>query len=142
MPVIGMSIKAIDAKKLEEIAGAIKVNSNTNLKEIKEQDLPALNKKGLSVEFEFKTQYVSNKNKPVAEINISGNVLFIDPQQDKILKDWKKDKKLPDDINLQILNAILRRTVIKALTLSEDLQLPPPIALPFAKKQESSRYIG
>lgn len=142
MPVIGMSIKAIDAKKIEEIVGAIKVNSNTNLKEIKEQDLPALNKKGLSVEFEFKTQYVSNKNKPVAEINISGNVLFIDPQQDKILKDWKKDKKLPDDINLQILNAILRRSVIKALALSEDLQLPPPIALPFAKKQESSRYIG
>ena len=142
MPVIGMSIKAIDAKKIEETVGPIKVNSNTNLKEVKEQDLPALNKKSLSVEFEFKTQYISNKNKSVAEIIISGDVLFIDPQQDKILKDWKKDKKLPDDISLQIINAILRRSVIKALALSEDLQLPPPIALPFARKQEDSRYIG
>ena len=53
---------------------------------------------------------------------------------EKILKDWKKDKKLPDDVNLQIINAVLRRSIVKALSLSEELQLPPPIALPFAKK--------
>jgi len=142
MPVIGIALRTIDAKKFDEVVGAIKVNSNTNLKDVKEQDLPALNKKGLSVEFEFKTQYMSNKNKPVAEIIIGGNVLFIDPQQEKILKDWKKDKKLPDDVNLQVINTILRRSTIKALALSEDLQLPPPVALPFARKEEKSRYIG
>jgi len=143
MPVIGMSISTIDAKKFEEVIGPVKVNSNTNIKEIKEQDLPALNKKGLSVNFEFKTQYVNDKNKTLAEITIGGDVFFIDNEQEKILKEWKKDKKLPDEVNLQIINAVLRKGVIKALSLSEELQLPPPIILPFAKKQqEDSRYIG
>jgi len=143
MPVIGISISAINAKKFEDITGPVKVNSNTNIKDIKEQDLPALNKKGLSVNFEFKTQYVNDKNKTLAEIIIGGDVFFIDNEQDKILKDWKKDKKLPDEINLQIINTVLRKGITKALNLSEELQLPPPIILPFAKKQqEDSRYIG
>jgi len=143
MPVIGIGITAIDAKKYEEVTGPVKVNSNTNIKEIKEQDLPVLNKKGLSVNFEFKTQYVNDKNKTLAEIVIGGDVFFIDNEQDKILKDWKKEKKLPDEVNLQIINTILRKGITKALNLSEELQLPPPIILPFAKKQqEESRYIG
>jgi len=143
MPVIGMSISTIDAKKYEEVTGPVKVNSNTNLKEVREQDLPALNKKGLSISFEFKTQYINDKNKTLAEIIIGGDIFFIDNEQDKILKEWKKDKKLPDEVNLQIINAVLRKGITKALNLSEELQLPPPIILPFAKKQqEDSRYIG
>jgi len=144
MPVIGINIKSVDAKKHEEIIGAVKVNSNTTIKDIKEQDLPALKQKGLTIGFEFKTEYMDDKKKSVAEIIIGGDVLFIDEQLEKIIKDWKKDKKLSDDISLQVINAVLRRSIIRALSLSEELQLPPPIALPFAKKnqEEDSKYIG
>ncbi len=141
MPVIGMNIRNITAKKYEGLKGPVKVNSNVNLKDVKKQNLPLLNKNGLSIDFEFKTQYLS-KNKTIGEIVIEGNVIFIDPQQDKILKGWEKDKKLPDDTNLEIINTILRRSFVKALNLSEELQLPPPIALPFARKREESKYIG
>jgi len=142
MPVIGINIKSVNASKSEEIFGAVKVNSNTIIKEIKEQELSALKQKGLSISFEFKTEYVSEKNKAMAEIIIGGDAFFIDEQFEKILKDWKKDKKLPEEINIQVINAVLRKSIIKALSLSEELQLPPPIALPFAKKQEDSKYIG
>jgi len=143
MPVIGINIKNVNAKKNEEITGAVKVNSNTNIKDIKEHVLPALKQKGLSIGFEFKTEYVNDKNKSLAEIIIGGEVLFIDEQFEKIARDWKKDKKLPEEINLQVINAVLRKSVIRALSLSEELQLPPPIALPFAKKhEEDSKYIG
>lgn len=143
MPVVGMVIKSIDAKNLGGVSGAVKVNNRTNLKEVREQDLPALNKKGLEIAFEFKTEYEVEKKK-FAEINIEGNALFVDPAQEKILKEWKKSKKLPENVNIQIINAVLRRCLTKALTLSEDLQLPPPIAIPFAtpKGEEESRYIG
>jgi predicted nicotinamide N-methyase len=144
MPVIGINIKSIDAKKNEEVTGSVKVNSNTNIKEVKEQDLPALKQKGLTIGFDFTTEYVDNKNKTVANIVISGDVLYIDEQIEKIMKDWKKDKKLSDELNLLIINAVLRKSIVRALSLSEELQLPPPIALPFAKKQEDSNesYIG
>jgi hypothetical protein len=144
MPVIGINVRAIGARKDEEIVGSVKVNSNTNIKNIKDQEIPALKQKGLLIDFEFKTDYVNDKNKSVAEINISGNVLFIDEQMERITKEWKKDKKLPDDVNLQVINAILRKSIVKALSLSDELQLPPPIALPLAKKNEDkdSNYIG
>lgn len=134
-----MNIKSIFANKNEEVISAVKVNSNTNIKDVKEQDLPALKQKGLTISFEFKTDYVNDKNKSLAEINICGDVLFIEEDVEKIFKDWKKDKKLSDKVNLQVINAILRKSVIKTLNLSEELQLPPPIALPFAKKQEENK---
>jgi hypothetical protein len=142
MPVIGINLRKIDARKNEEITGAVKVDNSTNLKDVKEQDLPVLGKKGLVIGFEFKSDYVLDK-KTVAEIIINGDVLFVDEKQDEVLKEWNKNKKLPEDVNLQAINTILRRCLIKALDLSQELQLPPPIGLPFAsKKSEDSRYIG
>jgi len=142
MPVIGMNIKSIDAKKYEEVTSGIKVNSNTNLKEVKEHDLKALSKKALSIEFEFITRYLSEREKKVAEILISGDVILVDDKYKKILEDWKKDKKLPEDINIQVINVIFNKCSKKSIMLSDDLQLPSPVPLPFARKKEESKYIG
>jgi predicted nicotinamide N-methyase len=142
MPVVGMNIKSIDAKKHEEVTAGVKVNSNTNLKEIKEHNLAALNKKCLLIEFEFITQYLSQKDKKVAEILIDGDVFFVDDNYKKILESWKKDKKLPEDVSLQVINVIFNKCSKKAIMLSDDLQLPSPIPLPFARKKEETKYIG
>lgn len=146
MPVVGMIIRSIEAKKTVETEGSVKVNNKTDLKEIREQDLPALgkNKKGLAIVFEFVADYEAEKVKDFGKIIINGDILYIDDDQDKVLKEWKKNKKIPEDMHIQIINAILRKCLTKAITLSEDLQLPPPIAMPFAslKKKEEARYIG
>lgn len=146
MPVVGMVIKTIDAEKRAEVEGGVRVNNSTNLKDVREQDMPAIGKKGLAIGFEFKAGYETDKSKTIAEIIIGGEVYWVADDIDKLLKGWKKDKKLPDEVNLQVINTILRRCLTKSLTLSEDLNLPPPIALPFAQMkqpgEDQSRYIG
>ena len=49
--------------------------------------------------------------------------------------------------DLNVINMILHKCMIESLGLSEKLQLPPPVALPFAspntpKVDTPSRYIG
>jgi hypothetical protein len=136
MPVVGLSIKSIDAKKLAEVTFGVKVKSDTNLKTVKEQDLPGFDKKALLVGFEFSTQYLAPKDKKVAEFIIGGDVLVVDDKYKEILESWKKDKKLPDEIGLQVVNVIFNKCSKKSIILSDDLQLPSPVPLPFAKKNK------
>jgi len=136
MPAIGMNINGIEAKKSEEATVGVKVNTNTNLKDVREHDLAPLDKKCLSVDFEFVTTYLSPKEKKIAEITVSGDVLFLDEDYKKILAQWKKDKKLPEDVSLQIINVVFNKCLKKAILLSDDLQLPSPIPIPVARKKE------
>ncbi len=95
-----MNLKTIEGKKHENISGPVKVNSKMDIKNVKEQDLPALNNKGLSIEFDFETKYISEKNKNIADIKINGDVIFMGKEKDKVLKNWKKDKTLPEDMKI------------------------------------------
>ncbi|MBU5557586.1 MAG: hypothetical protein QW751_01880 [Candidatus Aenigmatarchaeota archaeon] len=145
MPVVGMILKNITATKSEDVTGNIKVNNGTNIKEVKETDLTVLGKKGLAVTFEFRTSYETDRSKkPFAEILFSGDVLLIEENHKELLDGWKKNRKLPDKMNIAIINSVLRKCLTEGLVLSEKLNLPPPMVMPFAteKQPEESRYIG
>jgi hypothetical protein len=137
MPVVAMSIESINAKKQSEVAGGVKVNSNTNIKEVKEQKLPGLSKNALLVDFEFITNYTDDKDKKIAEFIIGGNVLVVDDKYKEALELWKKTKKLPEDMSIEVINVIFNKCSKKAILLSDDLQLPSPVPLPFAKKKQN-----
>src|SRR3972149_8222993 len=115
MPIVGLVLTQIDAKKKEEATGPVKINNNINIGEVKEGNVGAINKKGLTIVFEYKADYINNKNKQFAEIFISGEILYLDDNHEAIIKGWKKDKKLPEDLNIQISNTILRKCTIQAL---------------------------
>ena len=140
MPVIGINLKTIEAKRHEEITGPLKVNSNMNITNVKEQDLPALNNKGLAIEFDYKTRYFGEKNKNIAEINIDGNVIFMGEEKEKILKSWEKDKVLPENIKFQVIRIVSDKCSKKAIILSDDLQLPPPpLMIPQTRRQPENK---
>jgi hypothetical protein len=141
MPVIGLNLKSIQAKKHKQIKGAVKVNSNMNMTKIEEQDLPAIKSKGLAIDFEFRTKYLEgNSNKNVAEISIDGDVIFMDDKREEILKNWKKDKTLPEEMKLEVIRVISDKCSKKAILLSDDLQLPPPpLMMPQLRKVEKTK---
>jgi len=133
MPVIGVSINKIDGERLKAIDMPLGVKSNTNIKDVRELDMPAFNRKGLNIKFDFTVQYENEQNVKYGNIIIGGEVLYISPdKQDAIIEEWKKTKKLGKDVNIEILNSILRKCLVKSISITDDLQLPPPITLPYA----------
>ena len=144
MPVIGMSYKAFDGKRTYTplpAGGEIKVNSSPKITGVKEVDMAQFGKKVLAFEFEFVTSYGPD----VAEIKIGGDVLFMSDKNAEIVKQWKKEKKLPDDVSIEVLNHLFRRCLLKISYMADDLQLPPPINMPLVTTKaeaEGTGYVG
>ena len=140
MPVIGLTFRSIEAKREKTaVTGEIKVNSTPKINSVKEANVPTLKKKALSLDFDFVTKYSPD----MGEVKISGDIMYLTDKNAQILKQWKKEKKLPEDVSIEILNHLFRRCLIKITYIAEDLQLPPPIAMPRVKpKTEEASYIG
>lgn len=132
MPIVGLSFDSVEAKRDKEqrIRTEIKVNSVPRINSVKEVTISSLgNKKVLSLAFEFVTNY----NPRVGEIKIGGDLLYMTDDNKKLLKQWEKDKKLPEKPSLEILNYLFRKCLLKVSNIAEDLQLPPPLPMPRVK---------
>ncbi len=144
MEIIGFFVKEIVSKREEDIKIPLNINNKTTIKEIEEIDVKAIGKKCLKADFEFKTEYTHQKKK-MAEIKISGHVLFIHKDHTKILNSWKKKNIIPDDINVFLINHILRKCLTKSIVIADDLGLPTPIPFPVARappKKSDTKYIA
>ena len=80
----------------------------------------------------------------VGEISLAGEVFWLDKEENvkKILSGWKKDKKVPKEVSVPILNTVLQKCNIQALMLSRYINLPPPIPLPKVNVGSTESYIG
>lgn len=144
MPVIGLNLKYIDSSREEEIEGNLQVNNSPKIKGVELKSVGSLGEDALSLEFEYLCEYQTEEDEEsVAEINIGGEVLFMAKNPQDIQENWEENEELPDEIVIPVINSIMRKALTRAVKISEDLQLPPPIRFPRAKKQtESARYIG
>lgn len=135
MPIIGMSFSSMEAKRTESpVTGEIQVNSAPKINEVKEISLANFGQKALSMAFEFVTTYSQN----VGEIKLEGNLLFLSENNSAVLKAWKKEKALPEEVSVPVLNHLFRRCLVKIAGFAEDLQLPPPLQLPLVKGVEKA----
>ncbi len=134
MAIIGMSFNSVEGRreKPQEIKSEIKVNSSPVINDIREITLSTLGKKVLSMDFEFRTAY----DPKVGEIKIGSELLYLTDKNKEILKKWEKEKKLPDNVSLEVINYLFRKCLLKVSTIAEDLQLPPPIPMPTVKPKK------
>ena len=141
MPVIGMTLTSMEAKKNKgSFKGGIKMKSTPKITDVKEITVASLDKKALSLAFEFTTAYEPD----IGTIKMGGELLYLDKNADATLKEWKATKKLPSKVSVEVLNHLFRRILIKMAALAEDLQLPPPLQLPrvTAEAKQDANYIG
>jgi len=129
MTVIGFSFTKMLVEKSNPVKGKVSINNNVGIKNVEETKLNINTaKKALKLDFEFSSTYDPN----IGKILLEGEVIYLidkDKTED-ILKNWKKNKKLDQEMMNSVLNYVLSKCNIEALILSKDMNLPPPIPLP------------
>lgn len=147
MNVISFTFDKMHVERLKPLEAPLKVENNMRVLDVKEEDVAVgagRKEKVLRFFFEFKVDYTPKQ----AFILLEGNLVYFDEKDvlDKVVKEWKKNKKLPSEISQQVMNNILIRSNIKGLLLGQEIGLPPHIILPtlqnIPKASKAEEYIG
>lgn len=135
MPIIGLNLNSVHAFVNEKNATKDKIDINSTPK-IVNIERAELNfggiKEVLSVDFNFEVKYEPD----VGEIKMDGTILYQADNAKDILAKWKKDKHLDGKLATEVLNSVFRKCLTKALDISLELRLPPPIQFPLVKQKE------
>lgn len=139
MTIVGFNLNKILVEKKGPIKGKVNIGNNVKITNLEEQDLNLgkAKAKGLKYSFEFVSKYEPG----IGEIKLNGDVLSIEDEKKvkELIASWKKDKKISADVMTVLLNTILSKCNIKALILSQEINLPPPIPMPKVKKQAAPK---
>lgn len=132
MPIVGFNFTKISGEKLKPLKGNLSIKNDVLIKKLEEKDVGPVDQKSILVEFEFTCKYhVEDDNKAI--MNLNGNLMILEPQEkiEKIMKEWKENKKL----DKELMNHIITKSNIQALILSKDLNLPAPFRMPKVQAQ-------
>jgi len=133
MKIIGFNFNKICIEKLSDKLKELKINTNIDIKRVKQlkQDLFQTKEEVLEVKFGYEVDYSPD----IAKISLSGNiVLLVDSKTTKkFLKEWK-NKKVPEEYKLTIFNVIMKKSNLKAIQLEDEMNLPLHISLPSVKE--------
>ncbi|MBI2107541.1 hypothetical protein HYT54_00270 [Candidatus Woesearchaeota archaeon] len=145
--IAGFNFTKISAERSDLIKGKVDINNNVSIKNVEETDLSLGKQKQKALKFTF--EFTSKYEPSFGAIILEGDILFLDdPKAVKdIMASWQKDKKIPKEIMLGLLNTVLAKCNVQALILSQEINMPPPIPMPNVsaqaqEKAEKKEYIG
>lgn len=130
-----MRFSSLEARREQGGATQIRVNSVPKITEVKETSIPMLKQKSLSVGFDFVTEY----DPKIGTIKLSGELYYVTDNHAQIVKAWNSKKELPEDMRVEVLNHLFRTCLTRVVSLADDLQLPPPMAVPRVKPKEKGK---
>lgn len=132
MKLAGFNFTKISVEKFKNNLKDIKVGTSIDIVDIKEAKADLIKSKDIFLGIKFK--YDINYDPEIAKISFEGSLLasFDSKIGKDILKDWK-DKKIKDEVRLNLFNSILMRSNVKAIQLEEEMSLPFHFQLPSLK---------
>lgn len=136
MSIIGLNLNNISAEKKNKITGNLKINNNLRIINVeKEKQTFSSSDEVLNLSFKFDVAY----DPEIGKLSMDGSLLYMEEpnKAQKIIEQWEKEKKLPDDISSTIFNAILSKCNIKALMIAHEVNLPPHFRLPYLKTNQN-----
>ncbi len=134
MSILGINFTKINAERKAAIKGKININNNIAITAVKKHDLKIPGQESLDIGFKFTAKYDPN----IGTITIDGDAIIVDQPKktEEILNQWKKDKKLPEDVLAQVMNNLLTKCNIEALVIGREVGLPPTLNMPKVKIKE------
>ncbi|MEK6974228.1 MAG: hypothetical protein AABW41_03270 [Nanoarchaeota archaeon] len=142
MPIIGFNFDKIEVEKKKQVTEKIEIKNNLGIKDIDLEKIPLNNiEEVLKFMFEFSLVY----DPDIGNITINGTILYSDESKKlkDIQKEWKKNKKIDTKLLEMLLNNVLYRCHVKALTLAQEVNLPAHLNLPSLKAAPADKaYIG
>ncbi|QQG38472.1 MAG: hypothetical protein HYS32_02590 [Candidatus Woesearchaeota archaeon] len=133
MPIVDFVFTKVTAEKTADIKEMPKFSNKTNVTNLELVQIPTTPPRDLlKADFSFEVEFIN-----VGKIELLGYLSYTDdPKKIKeIMEKWKKDKKMDPDFSTHIINFILLKCNIKALSLEQELNLPPHLQLPFLQKK-------
>lgn len=135
MKLIGFNFQKIEAERKKEVLSNVRITTNIEILSIEKTkaDILSIKEDLFNIQFRYSLNYEPDTAKIILEGNL---VLIVDSVLSKeITEEWKK-KKIPSGFNVTLLNLILRKAGIKAVSIEEDLGLPTHIPFPSLKEKE------
>ena len=134
MSMLGINFSKIEAIRKAPVRGKISINNNIAIKDAKKQELKIQDKESVKIEFEFTAKYEPE----IGSITIEGDTVIVDTTEKikEVLDQWKKDKKLPEELLSQVMNGLLSKCNIEAIVLGREVGLPPTLNMPKVKVKE------
>ena len=139
MKIAGFRLKRISAERNSDSLEGIKVNTNIDIKGIKE--IKSGGFKGKEQLLEIKFEYTLDYAPDFAKIELGGLlVLGVDIGEGKdVLKEWDDSKNMPDEFKVDLLNLIIRKCSVRALELEDDLGVPYHMQFPSLRKNHEQK---
>ncbi len=132
MGIININYSKLNVEKTGNTNQKLSINTVPKIEDVKEGNLNAFGNKSeiLNIRFSFKSTF----NPDVAKLDIEGNIIYTGKDNKKSLENWEKNKSMPEDEHMEIINHLFKTAGIKALQLSEMAGIPPVLALPKVTK--------
>lgn len=128
--IVNFSLSRIQAAKQKELTGNIEASNNVKITDITEQNVASFAEKKSAVNIIF--SYTVSYGEKIGLIEMEGKALYMidDKEKKELLDQWKKEKKVDPKHSQKILNHILQKCNIRALSLEQEVGLPPHIPFP------------
>ncbi len=137
MGIVSVKYTKLDVTKTGNTNQKLSISTTPKIEDVSAGKLKAFGNDSeiANIRFSFKSVFEPN----VASLDIEGIVIYTGDNTKEIVDSWKKDKKVPADAHIEIMNNLFKTAGIKALQLSEMADLPPVIALPKLKKNQETQ---
>jgi len=134
MNLLGFNFSKISIERLPSQSQDLKVVTNFAVPEIEEVKSDAFKIKDEILKAKF--NYNINYEPDYAKLEFAGEIMIsLEPKLFKdVMKEWKENKTINDDVKVFLFNIILKKSNIKAMELEDEMNLPSHIPLPSVTK--------